>query len=247
MGKIALITGAGRNIGKSIALALAQEGFDIVINVRKSLDEGEAVARLVRGLGRQAQVCAANVANPADVKQMFSTIQQSFGHLNALVNNAAIRGESEFNALSFDEWKRVLDICLDGAFLCSQASLPLLSGQEDASIVNIGGLTAHAGATHRAHVVTAKAGLVGFTRALAEELAPAGIRVNCVSPGLVDTVRVADSAPVAPAHHKKKSNFMGRRGTAEEIADVVSWLCSTRSSYVTGQVVHANGGAYLGG
>lgn len=247
MNKVALVTGAGRNIGRSIALTLAERGFDVVVNVRKSLNEGEEVASAIRKIGRQSLVCAADISKPKDVQNMFSEISKAFGHLNVLINNASIRGESEFTALDFSEWKRVLDICLDGAFLCSQAAIPMMKGQDQARIVNIGGLTAHAGAINRAHVITAKAGLVGLTRALAEELAPIGVRVNCVSPGLVDTVRVADSAPVAPAHHKKKSNFLNRRGSAQEIADVVAWLCSPQSSYVTGQVIHANGGAYLGG
>jgi 3-oxoacyl-[acyl-carrier protein] reductase len=177
---------------------------------------------------------------------MFNQIEKTWGRLDVLVNNAAVRAETELGEMTLEEWRKILSICLDGAFLCTQSATPLMIRASGGSIVNIGGLTAHTGAVNRLHVVTAKAGLVGFTRALAEELAPQSIRVNCVSPGLIDTVRIDSSAPTAPAHHKARTNFMKRRGSSQEVANVVSWLASSQSSYVTGQVLHVNGGAYLG-
>jgi 3-oxoacyl-[acyl-carrier protein] reductase len=247
MSKVALVTGAGRNIGRSIAVALARDGFDIAVNVARSKAEGEAVVNEVRALGRNALLCVADVADPAQVQKMFADVKARWGALQVLVNNAAIRGEEALEDMTFERWRNVVSICLDGAFLCSQQAAKLFSEAQGGNIINVGGLTAHTGATHRAHVVAAKAGLVGLTRALADELACKGVRVNCVSPGLIDTVRNAASAPVSPRHHQTRTNFLKRHGSAEEVADVVAWLASPQSSYVTGQVIHANGGAYLGG
>lgn len=246
MQKVALVTGAGRNIGRAMALSLARDGFDVAVNVRQSVAEAEAVAQEITDLGRQAVVCVADVCNQAQVHSMFEQIEKTWGRLDVLVNNAAVRAETELGQLTLEEWRRILSICLDGAFLCAQSAMPLMVRAGGGSVINIGGLTAHTGAVNRLHVVTAKAGLVGFTRALAEELAPQSIRVNCVSPGLIDTVRIDSSAPTAPVHHKARTNFMKRRGTSQEVADVVAWLASSQSSYVTGQVLHVNGGAYLG-
>jgi 3-oxoacyl-[acyl-carrier protein] reductase len=247
MHKVALVTGAGRNIGRAIALTLAQNGYHIAVNVSSSVAEGQAVVNDVKAVGREALLCVADVSNPAQVREMFERIQSTWGRLDVLVNNAAIRGEDAFEDMSFDSWRKVLSICLDGAFHCSQQALALFPKGESASIINVGGLTAHTGATHRAHVVTAKAGLAGLTRALADELANRDIRVNCVSPGLIETARNAASAPVSPRHHQTRTNFMKRRGTSEEVAEAVAWLASPQASYITGQVIHVNGGAYLGG
>lgn len=246
MQKVALVTGAGRNIGRAMALSLARDGFDVAVNVRQSVAEGHEVVGEITAIGRKAILCVADVCDQAQVQNMFNQIEKTWGRLDVLVNNAAVRAETELGDMTLEEWRRILSICLDGAFLCTQSATPLMIRAGGGSIVNIGGLTAHTGAVNRLHVVTAKAGLVGFTRALAEELAPQSIRVNCVSPGLIDTVRIDSSAPTAPVHHKARTNFMKRRGTPQEVADVVAWLASSQSSYVTGQVLHVNGGAYLG-
>jgi 3-oxoacyl-[acyl-carrier protein] reductase len=185
------------------------------------------------------------VTDRAAVDTMLREVEQRFGRLDTLVNNAALRDESAFDETSYAAWRQALAVCLDGAFHCTQAALPLLKRSTAASIVNIGGLTAHTGAIHRVHVVTAKAGLVGMTRALATELSPQGITVNCVAPGLVDTQR--QKAAGAPRHHAVHQTLVGRRGTPDEIAEAVRWLAGAGGRYVTGQVIHVNGGAYLGG
>jgi 3-oxoacyl-[acyl-carrier protein] reductase len=125
--------------------------------------------------------------------------------------------------------------------------LPLLTASPQAAIINIGGLTAHTGAAQRVHVVTAKAGLVGMTRALAHDLAAQGITVNCVAPGMIDTVRQASSASAAPKHHVTRTTLLGRRGTAQEVAQAVVFLAGDTARFITGQVLHVNGGSYLGG
>lgn len=243
--RVALVTGAGRNIGRAIALALAGEGIAVVVNARSNQAEADAVVQEITASGGQAMACLADVTDRDAVDAVVARIQERHGRLDILVNNAAVRDESAFEATSYAAWRHALQVCLDGAFHCSQAALPLLQRGEHACIVNIGGLTAHTGASHRVHVVTAKAGLVGMTRALAAELSPGGITVNCVSPGLIDTQR--PSVTGAPQHHAVHKTLVGRRGTPQEVADAVRWLTAPAARYVTGQVIHLNGGAYLGG
>jgi 3-oxoacyl-[acyl-carrier protein] reductase len=143
--------------------------------------------------------------------------------------------------LVFARWQAVLHVVLDGAFLCSQAALPHLRASGRGTIVNIGGLTAHTGARNRAHVITAKAGLVGLTRALAHDLAGDGVTVNCVVPGLIDTVR----GGADPSHRAERVTLVGRKGTTDDVAATVRFLAGPGARYITGQTLHVNGGLYL--
>jgi 3-oxoacyl-[acyl-carrier protein] reductase len=242
-GKVALVTGAGRNIGRAIALALSAAGAAVGVNVRQSRGEGQAVVDEIVGRSGQALLAVADVTKRADVDAMVAAIASKFGRLDIVVNNAAVRNEVAFADLSYEEWRTVQAVCVDGAFHCVQAALPWLHKSGAASVVNIGGMTGHTGASMRAHVVTAKAALGGLTRALAHELAPLGVTVNCVSPGLIDTVR--EPASATPAHHARHGTVLGRRGSVDEVASTVVWLAGPGARYVTGQTLHVNGGAYL--
>ena len=244
---VALVTGAGRNIGREIALALAAGGHAVAVNVRNSVDEGRAVVAEIERSGGQALLCVADVGDRAAVGAMLDAVTRRWGRLDVLVNNAAVRREAALAELTAADWHATLRVILDGAFFCTQAALPLLKASGRAAVINIGGLTAHTGAAQRLHVVTAKAGLVGMTRALAHELADAGITVNCVAPGLIDTVRQAGSASAAPKHHATHKSLLGRRGTAQEVAQSVRFLAGPEARFITGQVLHVNGGTYLGG
>ena len=243
--KVALVTGAGRNIGRAIALALARDGFALVINVRSSEAEGQAVGDELHAMGTPAILCLADVADQSSVQAMMDKVSRIWGRLDVLVNNAAIRREAPVEEVTLTAWRETLGVVLDGAFFCAQAALPLLRESFAGAIINIGGLTAHTGAKNRPHVVTAKAGLVGLTRALAHDLAPR-ITVNCVSPGMISTVRNSATVSGAPNHHAVHHPLMERRGTAQEVADMVAWLAGSQARFVTGQVLHVNGGTYLG-
>ena len=243
-GKVAIVTGAGRNIGRAIALTLAEGGASILVNARSSRAEAETVVREIEAAGGSALVHIGDVADPKAVQAMADAALRQFGRIDILVNNAALRREKSFAEMEYAEWREILDVTLDGAFHCTKACLAGLRKSQAGTIVNIGGLSAHTGARNRAHVVTAKAGIVGLTRALASEFAADGITVNCVVPGLIGTPRAKDRPE--PAHHLTHQTLTGKRGRPEDVAAVVRFLCSAGARYVTGQAIHANGGTYLG-
>jgi 3-oxoacyl-[acyl-carrier protein] reductase len=243
-GKVAIVTGAGRNIGRAIALALAQAGASILVNARSNRVEAEAVAREIEALGGRAQVHLGDVADATAVQAMADAAVKHFGRVDILINNAALRREKPFAEMSYAEWREILDVTLDGPFHCVKACLPELRRSGAGTIVNIGGVSAHLGAKGRAHVITAKAGVIGFTRALAHDLADDGITVNCVVPGLIVTPRPKDKPE--PAHHLTHRTLSGERGRPEDVAATVRFLCSPGARYITGQAIHTNGGAYLG-
>ena len=245
-GRVALVTGAGRNIGRAIALALAREGARIAVNVRASTSEGQAVVDEITAQGGKALLVRADVAQRTEVDTMIAAITGRVGRLDILVNNAAVRHEAAFEKLSYAGWRAAFEVCVDGAFHCTQAALPLLKQSASGAVINIGGLTAHTGAAHRAHVVSAKAALGGLTRALAHDFAESGITVNCIAPGMIDTARENTSATAKPAHHAHRKALLGRRGAPEEVASAVVWLAGPGGRFTTGQTIHVNGGAYLG-
>ena len=241
--RVALVTGAGRNIGRAIALALAREGCAVAVNVRANVAEADAVVQAIAAAGGEGFAAPADVTDRAAVDAMIAAVAERFGRLDVLVNTAAVRDEAAFGELDFATWRRAQSVCLDGAFHCTQAALPLLRAGANACVINIGGLTAHTGAARRAHVVTAKAGLVGLTRALAHDLAPDNITVNCVVPGLIETIREGASSKRSAHSHE---GVLGRRGEPAEVAATVRFLVGPQARYVTGQEWHVNGGAYMG-
>jgi 3-oxoacyl-[acyl-carrier protein] reductase len=243
-GRVALVTGAGRNIGRAMAKALAAGGATIVVNVRSNKDEADQVVREIERDGGKAIAVVADVADENAVGQMVADAAKRLGRIDYLINNASLRNEKHFDEMSFKEWRDVLGVTLDGAFHCAKACLPYLKASGAGAIVNIGGLSAHTGSQHRAHVIAAKAGLVGFTRALAHDLAKDSVTVNLVAPGTIDTARRSDVAQ--PAHHLTNNTLTGRRGAPDDIAATVRFLCGPGARYITGQTIHVNGGAFLG-
>lgn len=242
-GRAALVTGASRNIGRAIALHLAAQGASVLVHAGSDAGAAEAVAGEVRGLGGRAEVRVADLRDPAQASGLVEIAAAAFGRLDIVVNNAAVRRETPLASLPFQEWRDVLAIILDAAFVISQAAAPHLAEGGMGSIVNIGGVSANLGAARRAHVVTAKAGLSGLTRALAHDLAPQGITANCVVPGMIDTSRDANSPE--PSHVKGKMPLAGRLGSPDDVAAMVAFLCGPQARYVTGQTIQASGGLHL--
>jgi len=243
-GRVAIVTGAGRNIGRAIALALADGGAAVVVNARSNVQEAKAVAGEIERVGGKAFAVTADVADADAVASMVKDAASRFGRIDILVNNAAVRAEQAIETMTLAEWRAVTAVILDGAFNCVKACLPHLKRSGAGAIVNIGGISAHTGAARRPHVVTAKAGLVGFTRALAHELAADNIRVNTVTPGLMSTPRPAGQPE--PQHHALVRSLVGRRGEPADIAAAVRFLCGPGAGFVTGQNIQVNGGTFLG-
>src|SRR5688572_30534208 len=240
-GKVALVTGGARNIGRAISCSLAAGGASVMVNARTSRADADKTVEMV---GSKGAMHIADVTDPKAVASLIEATVERFGRLDFLINNAAVRYETAFASITFEEWRKVLAIVLDGAFLCAQAALPHLIKAGGGTIVNIGGQTGHKGASERAHVITAKAGLAGMTKALALDLAPHKITVNCVVPGTIDSQRGLPGVPDRPAHRRTPPPI-GRRGEPEEIAAMVRMLCGPDARYITGQAIHVNGGGYL--
>jgi 3-oxoacyl-[acyl-carrier protein] reductase len=241
-GKVALITGAGRNIGAATAHALAQGGAAIAVNTRKSREDAERVAQDIRAAGGQAEVFMADIADEAQSKAMVDAVLKRFGRVDILVLNASVRKETPFLEISFEEWRSILAITLDGSFHLCKGCIPSMLANGGGSIITLGGMHALAGSGRRVHGSAGKHGLVGMTRALAREFAPKHIRVNCVVPGQMDTIRAPGRAL---RDDPAKSIPLGRLGDAREIADTVRFLAGPGASYITGQTLQVNGGAMM--
>src|SRR4051812_24706090 len=239
-GKVAIVTGAGRNIGCAIALALAEAGASVVVVARSNKGEADAVAKAIEAKGGKALAALANIADANAVQAMADATLKQFGRIDVLINNAAIRREKNIGEMSYQDWREVLDVTLDGAFHCVKACLPALK-KNGGTIINIGGMSAHLGSKDRAHVTTAKLGIVGLTRGLAHDLAGDKITVNCVVPGAIDTARATGAQK--PAHHLTHGTITGERGKPEDVAALVRFLCGPGARHLTGQVLHVNNGA----
>ena len=242
-GRAALITGAGRNIGREMALTLAAAGAAIAVNARSNRAEADDVVAEITKAGGKAIAVMGDVVDPAAVAAMVGEATKQFGRLDILINCAAIRKEGPLDTMSFEAWREVMGVILDGAFHMTKAALPHLKASGQGAIINIGGVSAHTGAKGRVHVVTAKAGLIGMTKALAHDLAGDKITVNCVVPGLINTNR--DPAAALPSHHNVNRTLVGHLGAPSDIANTVRFLVGPGARYVTGQTIHVNGGAYL--
>ena len=240
-GKVALVTGSGRNIGRATVLKLAAEGANVVVNSRANQAEADAVAQEARSLGVKALSVLADVANKEQVDSMISRARSEFGRIDILINNAAIRPHKPFTELTLQDWETVRGVVLDGAFYCTRAVINTMVANQYGRILFFTGEGAFAGGAMRAHVSAAKMGLVGLARSLAAEFAPQNIRVNVVCPGSIDTSRAnpewyqgrAPNAAGIP---------LGRQGTPEEIAATCLFLVSDDGGFITGQTIHVNGG-----
>lgn len=243
--KVALVTGAGKNIGRAIALTLARDGAKVVVNGRSDTEALEAVAAEIRAGGGEALVQRADVSDEAAVAAMAAEVAARLGGVDILVCNAGLRRQTPFLAMSFAEWREILSVALDGAFLLARAFAPQMAARGGGAIVALSGISTHVGTPNRAHVSASKSGLEGLIRALAVELAPLGIRANCVAPGAVDTARGASAGAMPQSLGRDEGIPLRRKASVQEIADVVRLLAGPEGGYVTGQTIHVNGGAFL--
>lgn len=242
-GKVAIVTGASRRIGRAVALGLAQAGADVVVHARQSRAEVESVAEEIRALGRRAVVALGDVTVEADVMSVFEVARRAFGGVDILINNAAIRGEKPFLDITLEEWRQTNAVIMDGAFLCSREALRSMVERGGGTVINLGGVSAHVGAKRRAHVAAGKAGLIGLTKSIAVEFADRNITANCVAPGKIGGKRSATSG--ASPEMGSGGPIVGREGEIAEAAFVILSLCMPEARFMTGQTVHVSGGMYM--
>jgi NAD(P)-dependent dehydrogenase (short-subunit alcohol dehydrogenase family) len=241
-GKVALITGAGRNIGRAMALKLAGEGVNVIINARVNQSEAESVAQEAEALGVQTLAVLGDVSDKVQVDSMIQQALNKFGRIDFLINNAAVRPQKSFTELTAEDWHQTFGVVLDGAFYCTQAALPSMIKNQFGRVIYIAGDGAYSGVSKRAHVSAAKMGLTGLARGLATEFAEQNITFNIISPGRIDTTRNA-SFYLDPAAMQKVDDIpMKRLGSPDEIASTCLFLCSEGAAYITGQTIHVNGG-----
>ena len=242
-GKVALITGSGRNIGRATALKLAGEGAHIVVNARTNQAEADAVAREVRDHGVKAISVLADMAKKDQVDALAARALAEFGRVDILINNAAIRPHKPFTEVTVQDWEHVRGVVLDGALYLTQAIIPSMVKNRYGRILFFTGHGAFTGGSGRAHVSAAKMGLVGFARALASEFAGQNIRANVVSPGSIDTRR--DNPEWYQGRVPNAAGIpLGRPGHVDEIAATCLFLVSDDGGFITGQTIHVNGGAH---
>ena len=240
-GKVALVTGSGRNIGRATVLKLAAEGANVVVNARSNQEEAESVAEEARQLGVKALPVLADGANQEQVDSMVNMAMSEFGKVDILINNAAIRPHKPFTELTLEDWESVQGVVLNGAFYTTRAVINSMVDNNYGRILFFTGEGAFKGGSGRAHVSAAKMGLVGLARGLASEFAGSNIRVNVVSPGKIDTSRDMSWYPEG-GMTEATGIPLGRLGTVDDIASACLFLVSDDCGFITGQTIHVNGG-----
>ena len=242
MPKVAIVTGAAKNIGRATCESLSKLGYNILVHANTDKDGAEETVNLVKQNDVQSARIIGDLTKPETSQELIKEASK-LGTISALVNNASQREFNKFDDMTFDEWRFVMSINLDSLFHTCKAVIPEMKKNKWGRIVNLGGLSAHISAIGRAHVITSKSAVVGFTRALAMEYAETGITINTVVPGLIDTVRGA-SAGSSLVHPSHRNPPIGRKGYPIEVATMITNLCGPHSNFVTGQTIHVNGGSY---
>lgn len=244
MAQTVLITGASRGIGRAAALRFIKEGWNVAAQYRTGEEEARRLEHQARELGGNLLAFPADVADRQQVQQLVDEAQRAFGRIDALVNNAGIAQQKLFSDLTDEDWDRMFDVNVKGMFYCCQAVLPGMIHRKAGSIVNLSSIWGIAGASCEVHYSAAKAAVIGLTKALAKELGPSHITVNCVAPGVIDTEMNGglDSEALAALAEETP---LGRIGTAEEVAESVWFLAGGGAPFLTGQVIQPNGGIVI--
>jgi 3-oxoacyl-(acyl-carrier-protein) reductase len=243
-GRVALVTGAGRGIGRAIALALARHGADIAINYASNDKAAEEVAGEIRAMGRRAELFKCNIADDVAVHAMGEEIRKVFPKIDILVNNAGITRDKTFMKMTHVEWDEVVGVNLKGPVQMTHLLLPQMVENGWGRVINITSVIGQMGNFGQANYAAAKGGLDAFTKSVAREVARKGVTVNCVAPGFIRTDMTA-SVPEKALEHIRTITPMGRMGEAEEIAETVAFLASPSASFITGQEIGVNGGLYM--
>jgi len=243
-GQVAIVTGAGRGIGSAIAIALAQEGAKVVVNYSRSIASAEEVVSKIIQAGGEAIAVQADVAQAAQVEQMVKATLEKFGRIDILINNAGITRDKLLMRMSEEDWDAVMNTNLKGAFLCAKAVVSAFMRQRSGVIINVGSVIGKVGAAGQANYSASKAGLVGLTKSLAKELGSRSVRVNAVAPGFIETDMTAALKP-EQMEAATKMVPLGRLGKVEDIANVVSFLCTPAASYIQGEVISIDGGLFM--
>ncbi len=242
-GKTALVTGAAQGIGREIALALAADGADVAI-CDVNLDAAQQTAGEIEARGRKSLAVKANVASSADVTAMLDQVVAKFSRIDILVNNAGITRDGLILRMKDEDWDLVLSINLKGAFLCTKAALKFMTKQRGGTVINIASIVGAMGNAGQANYVASKAGLIGLTKTIAREYANRGITANAVAPGFIETA-MTQALPENVRQELAKQIPMGKLGTPADVANAVRFLASPWASYISGQVIHVNGGMYM--
>lgn len=242
-GKTALVTGAAQGIGREIALALASDGADVAI-CDVNLEAAQKTAGDIEAKGKKSLAVKANVAASGDVTAMIDQVVEKFGRIDILVNNAGITRDGLILRMKDEDWDLVLSINLKGAFLCTKAALKYMAKQRGGTIINIASIVGAMGNAGQANYVASKAGLIGLTKTIAREYANRGITANAVAPGFIETA-MTQALPENVRQDLAKQIPMGKLGTPEDVANAVRFLASPWASYISGQVIHVNGGMYM--
>lgn len=242
-GKVAIVTGASRGIGREIAITLASYGANVAVNYNGSKEKAEQVAREIEAMGREAILCQGNVANADDVKTMVKETTKKWGRIDILVNNAGITKDNLLMAMKEEEFDSVIDVNLKGAFLCSKQVIRTMMKQRSGAIINLSSISGRVGNAGQVNYSASKAGIIGMTKSLAKEIGSRQITVNAVAPGFIDTDMTAVLSD------EVKESIMGqiplkRMGSPKDVAETVAFLASDKAAYITGQIISVDGGMY---
>jgi 3-oxoacyl-[acyl-carrier protein] reductase len=243
-GKVAIVTGGTRGIGKAIVLDLTAQGADIALNYRKSADLAQELAEIIREMGRRALIVQADVSGFDDAQALVQKVMDEFGQVDILVNNAGMNWDGVVWKMTEEQWDRVISVDLKGTFNYTRAVTPIFREQGSGKIVNITSINGLRGKFGQTNYSAAKAGVIGFTKACARELGRYSVNVNAIAPGLIETEMVKE-APEKVREMALAEIVLGRLGLPEEVAYVVTFLCSEKGRHITGQVIQVDGGQYI--